>query len=237
MATPTLVQEAKNHGVYSTTPVTVVLPVAATAGNSLTIVVTGAKLLDPNGVAGLAAATAAPVLKDNLGNVFTPATSKVNFDGDLGYWVSLYLYNATGIAGGNRTFTLTDLDANGRPTFDGGLCIEVFEYTGVTTIDTAAVSKYNVATVASANPAVAGTITTTVAGDLIFVAGLMRKSGEFTAPAGFTMLSTGKLVGTPNDYYGIMAGIQSAAGAITPGFVNPSQYEMAVAALALKHSA
>lgn len=199
MATPTLVQKSKNSSVYPSAPMHVTLPAAATAGNCLVIVIEGAKVLDPFSVNAVSSHTADPVVKDNLGNTLTSGLlgKQVDFDGDLGYYSSLYVYYAANVAGGNQTFTLTNLDAAGRPTFNHGINMQVFEFSGVaaTPLDGAASAKV------SSNAPSAGTLTMTASGNLILSVAHVRRASTLTAPAGFTVLDSGRVMGTPGDYY------------------------------------
>lgn len=220
MATPTLVQKGKNAVVYATNALQVALPAAATIHNCLVIAIEAAKITDPFSVAQMAAGadridgstlvTAAPVVKDNLGNTFSAIESLINFDGDLGYYSTVYLYYAANIAGGNQFFYITTADVNGRPTFDHGFSAQVYEFSGVATTPLDGHSS----ALSSANPAVSGSITTTVTGDLVFLVGYARKSGSITVPTGYTLLDTGRVHGTANDYH--------ITGFLTGGVV-PSQ--------------
>ena len=243
MATPTLVQKGKNSVVYATTALTVALPAAATATNALIIAIEAAKITDPFSVAQMAAGadridgatlvTAAPVVKDNLGNTFSPIESLINFDGDLGYYSTVYLYYAANVAGGNQYFYITVADVNGRPTFDHGFNAQVYEFSGVLAV--APLDGHSSA-LSSANPAVTTSFNTAGNGDLIFVVGHERRSSEFALLTGYTLLDTGRVHGTANDYHLTAYDIQAAAGAIAPGFTNPGRYKFGIAALALKHS-
>ena len=207
MATPTLVQKAGNSSVYPAGPIKAVLPVAATAGNCLIIAIQGVKLTDPFSVSQMAAGatridnstlvTPAPVVTDNLSNTFTAIESLVNFNGELSNYCSLYLYYAANIAGGNQTFTVTNVDATGRPTFNSGLSVQVYEFSGVATTPIDGHSSAS----SSANPAVSTSITTSTAADLIFISAFLRKTGELTLPTGYTLLDSNRVAGTGNDYY------------------------------------
>lgn len=221
MATPTLVQKAKNAIVYPTAPVQVVLPAAATAGNCLVIAVEAAKVTDPFTISQMAAGafridgstlvTPAPVVKDNLNNTFTAIESFINFDGDLGYYSTIYLYYAANIAGNNRTFTVTNQDANGRPTFDHGINVQVYEFSGVAAVPL----DGHKSALSAANPAVAGAITMTATGNLIIMLAHSRKTSTALLPAGYTMLDSDRIAGTGNDYFviGYANGVLSSASA------------------------
>ena len=129
----------------------------------------------------------------------------------------------------------------GRAVYNG-LDVVLLDLSGIAT--SAAVDGTAVAAVSAANPANAGSITTTTNGDLIIAIGLQKDSNSFSAPAGWTVAATGKLVGS-EEHYIVMYKIQASSGAITPGFTNPNiataattqqAYETAVLAFALKHS-
>lgn len=173
-------------------------------------------------------------------------SSKWNLDGK---YPSVYIFYALNVAGGTYTVSVNscyqdgttrpaDLAA-GKPIFDGGVDIHVFEFSGIAL---AAATDGSQGQMSAANPAVTPSFTTTTAGDLILTAGFMKSGNAFStyAPAGITagstvMLASGKCV-TSQAHWGIQMQLQTANGAIQPGFTNPLGYEMAVSAVALKHS-
>jgi hypothetical protein len=138
----------------------------------------------------------------------------------------------------------------GKPVY-GGIDVVLLDFSGIAT--SSATDGTPVAGTSVANPATAGspgTITTTSSGDLILAVGLQKDSNEFSAPTGWTVAWSGKLIGS-EEHYVIMYQIQAASGAITPGFTNPvgrtaagsdigpttsAGYETIVLAAALKHS-
>jgi hypothetical protein len=164
-----------------------------------------------------------------------------------GYLPSVFMFYALNVAGGSQTVTVKScyLDgttrptclAAGKPIFDGGLDVHILEFSGIVT---ASASDGSQGQLSAANPAITPSFTTTTAGDMILTAGIMKNNSAFStyAPAGTTgttLLASGKCVGS-QAHWGIQMQLQTSAGAITPGFTNPLQYEMAVMALALKHS-
>jgi hypothetical protein len=223
MAIPTLVQKGKNSVVYATNALQVALPTTATAGNCLVIAIEAAKVTDPFSVTQMAAGadridgstlvTAPPVVKDNLGNTFSIIDSLINFDGDLGYYSTTYLYYAANVAGGNQYFNVTVADVTGRPTFNHGLNAQVYEFSG---ISTSPLDGHN-SQESNANPAVAPSITTTATGDLVFLVGHARKTGSISVPSGFTLLDSGRINGTANDYHvsGFLTGGSIASQTVT----------------------
>lgn len=200
MATPTLVQSSKNSSVYPTSPLNLVLKTGTTAGNALIIAVEGAKTTSPYPLAGLNSATSAPTVKDDKGNTYTAIESQINYDGDLGYFVSVFLYHAINVQAGITTLTVTNADANGRPTYNHGLSAQAYEFSGIAT---AAALDGHASQKTSATTSHSGTITPTAAGDLQFVLGAFRKSSNFFPTTGFTFIDAGRLDGTPNDYWAI----------------------------------
>ena len=233
----TLAQSGKNQNVYSTSPLTANFPSATSAGDTLVVMVTGAKLMDPYAVSGLAAATTAPTISNNGTLATWNHVNEVNFVGDPGYSLSLYLFYAVNVAAGITSVTLTDLDSNGRPVFNGGVNIHAYNFTGtaVAPVDGTSVTVvgYN-----SNGMAQAPAIVTTATNDLIFTAGLMYRSGEFGLINGYTYLHSGNVIGTPNDHFMTAYAVQPTSGGagIKPGFLNPGGYKIGIASLALLHS-
>lgn len=169
-------------------------------------------------------------------------SSKWSLDGK---YPSVYIFYALNVTAGTYTISVNscyqdgttrpqDLAA-GKPIFDGGVDIHVFEFSGVAA---AAATDGSTGQMSAANPAVAPSYTTTTSGDLILTAGLMKSGNAFSTYApvgttGTTMLAAGKCVNS-QAHWAVQMQLQTANGAIAPGFTNPLGYEMAVASVALK---
>jgi hypothetical protein len=208
MAVPTLVSQSKNSSAYPASPVTVSIP-ATSSGSALVIVVMGEKILDPYapGSSAFTTATANPVVKDNLAQTYSTFADKViNFDGDLSYYNSIYVYYAANISANITTITVTNADGNGRPVFNNGMTVCVYNFSGIAA---AATLEGNKNGVSAANPAVLPAMTPLTTGDLVMAVGVMRKAGEFTVQSGYTLLDEGILVGTANDYFGVAYKVQA----------------------------
>lgn len=177
----------------------------------------------------------------SVGN-FTANSSKWSLDG---YYPNIRVFYAMNVAGGQQTVNVNTVFEDGaapqyvagRPIFDGGVDIHVFEFPN--TALTGAADQSN-GQLSSAAVATSGTFTTVGDGDLILSVGLMKSGNAFSTSAaagttGTQMIASGKCVST-QAHWGIQAAIQTTHGAITPGFANPLGYEMAVVSLALKHS-
>jgi len=213
-----------------------------------------------SGPTAQAAATAAR----NSGNDWVTVTGKVQ-NGDVDYtpsgvtdftvsskwdlngkYPSVIAYYATNVSGGTYNLNVNscyqdgtirpgDLAA-GKPYFDGGVDIHVLEFSGLLT---SGIGDQSAGAMTASNPATVS-YTTAASGDLILTGGLMKNGNAFStyAPVGTTgtlMLATGKGVSS-QAHWGIQMQLQTANGAITPGFTNPLGYEMAVVSLALKHA-
>lgn len=116
------------------------------------------------------------------------------------YWTAATVLNDSRFAGGP-----------GKPAF-GGLDVVLLDISGIATA--AATDGTPVAATSAANPAVAGAITTTVFGDLIIAVALQKDSNAFSAPAGWTVAASGKLIGS-EEHYIVMYQIQGASSAAT----------------------
>jgi hypothetical protein len=117
MAVPTLVSQSKNSSAYPASPVTVTIP-ATSSGSALVIVVMGEKILDPYAPGSSALRVQPPTrtVKDNLAQTYSTFADKtINFDGDLSYYNSVYVYYAANISANITTITVTNADGNGRP--------------------------------------------------------------------------------------------------------------------------
>jgi hypothetical protein len=204
----------------------------------------------------------APTITDSNGQTWTFASSGngslINADVDPsvptyssaslwnldGFYPSVFIAWTLNVAAGSTTVRLNSdykdgisgtsgaYLASGKPIFDGGVNFSVFDFSGIAT---SSAGDGGSSAVSTANPAVGGTFTTGSSGDLIISVGIMKSGNAFSVGSGFTELSRGVLVGS-EAHYMIQYQVQTSAGAINPGFVNPLGYEMLVASVALKHS-
>jgi hypothetical protein len=209
MAVPTLVSQSKNSSAYPASPVTVTIPATA-SGSALVIVVMGEKILDPYapGSSAFTSATTAPTVKDNLAQTYSTFADKtVNFDGDLSYYNSVYVYYAANVSANITTITVTNADSNtGRPVYNGGMTVCVYNFSGIAAAGTLEGNKNGTS---AANPAVLAAMTPATTGDLIMAVGVMRKASEFSVQSGYTLLDEGRLEGTANDYFGVAYKVQA----------------------------
>jgi hypothetical protein len=168
-----------------------------------------------------------------------------------GNFPSIYIYYALDVVGGSYNVNVSSCYQNGttrpsqlaagKPIFDGGIDAVVLEFSGILPANaqdgsTAAVT----AAINGAGASVVPSFTTTTAGDMILTVGYMKNGNAFSqyAPAGTTgtTILTRSSIPTSQGHGAVQFQLQTGAGAITPGFLNPLQYEMSIIALALKHS-
>lgn len=164
-----------------------------------------------------------------------------------GYFPSIYVWVAENVTAGTYKINFNscyqsgttrpqDLAA-GKPIFDGGVNAGATVFHGMTAV----AADGHATAVSTANPAVTAPITTTGSGDLVYVVGLQKSANDFglgtdgSLTAGYSTIASGKLVGSQAHFL-VQWGIQTSAGAWTPQFSNPQQYETVLAAIALSHS-
>jgi hypothetical protein len=174
-----------------------------------------------------------------------------------GYYPSLYIWAATGVAAGtyqvnlksmfNNPTSTSDLTAGaqaaGRPIFAGGVNFQVIRFSGVQALNAQDGHSIGNSVAAKSGPPA---FATTQGSELLLSVGLMKSGNVFslghvnqggadTADA-VTMLSQGKLVGSEAHYMVSYATPAASSATTYLYFSNPLGYEMLVGNIALKHS-
>ena len=149
-------QKAKNYTVYPIVPLKVALPAASVANSLLAVLVIGQRTPYNFNEDLLVTETVAPVVTDDVGNVYTQQNQIVDLYTELstsppvvspdasGYFPSVYLFTSPATPGGSpavqpSTIYVTDAGLYGtaqspptlgRPVFDGGITALGFEIAG-----------------------------------------------------------------------------------------------------------
>lgn len=240
-----IVQQAKNTEFYPITTLVATLPVGTTASSFLAVVVEAQKTGYPFNVSNLNANTTLPTITDDKGNTYTLVRSIVNQTQETngvsspdsaGFYPSLYVYISSGaVTAGTRnifvsSFYPDELNASppigGRPVFDGGMAVQVFELAGVTTGVTA--SNYGSANVVALG---SGLITSSGAnGNFVLEAAILVDSATIVPAATATLQDTGNIYGG-SSWFMVQTTSSNTGG--TVGFTNSLQYTGGVIAVVL----
>jgi hypothetical protein len=222
--TPTLVQhvscpDSRNTGnAQSSSPVyTCPLPEPAQAGNTIVV---GVKSYN----------TGSFSVSDDKSNTYGAAKGSV-VDGNSAY---LAIYVSTNVVGGTRTISFNQTSVNADFTE-----VSVSEYYNVTAVDTSHCSGWSSG---SSSTISAGSLTPTVAGDLIWQYAINSGAGG-ASPNAVSSFSAGtspsgiswQLLGTSlHDGDAVQAGVYNSTATITPQFTSGSSEDWSSCAVALK---
>ncbi len=217
---PTLVQHVAGgmDNQFATT-LSVRLPNGAGAGNCLIL---GVRF---NGSGSVSSVT------DDMGNSWQPGPSVLNSSFTPSTRVSLYY--ALNVASGTQKITITfsGLGGGSYPAFPQAVVSEFYNIVSASALDGSS---------SSSNSRTTGSITPTIAGDLVYEwgvdvsatdpnYGIQFNGTSITAGTGFTLLSADLQTGSADQYK-----VQSTTGSITPTFTASGTDTWAAVAMALK---
>jgi hypothetical protein len=251
-----VVQTAKNSSAYQVKPLTVTLPAGTAASSYLVVVVEAQKSGYPYNLGSLGANIPNPIITDDKSNIYTTVDSVVGVTQEVtsgvlspdaaGYFPSAYVY-ITAAATGTQNVSVAAFypdeytspiqpggnlasppNVNGRPVFDGGTNVQVFELAGVTT----GVDKHGHGTYSNVTPIGAGLFTTSAIAGLILEVGLLIDSSTIITDSNSTSQHS-SILGGGSTHFVVQTRITTGATA-NAGFGNALKYSGAVVAVSVK---
>ena len=240
-----IIQKSRNHTFYQEVPLTVTLPSPTTAGSKLIVVVFGGKSAYPFNVKDLITETLNPTVSDDKSDSFTQVTQIVGLSQEAndspptapdvsGYYLNAYVFSATATTGAQVVsvaafypdIVLSPPMVQGRPVFNGGMSVEVFEIGGLISGVTG-----NATYVGEENPLGNNILTPGSANSLVLEAGMLIDSSCIDPDSKATLQYTGRFP-DGSSYYAVQTTQQTSAAA-NAGFGNPVSYGGGVIAVSL----
>jgi len=246
-------QKSKNAVVYQVKPFGVTFASPTLAGSYILVIFEGQKSGFPYPYASLTAATLAPTISDDKSDVFTQVTQIINLSQEVGivyspplaipavvpdaagFFPSAFVFLTAATIGTTAitaaAFCPDEVTSpplvGGRAVYDGGVQMQAYEITGMTTgVDQKGTVSGNSATIG------ASLITPGSANELVVEVLMLMDSSTLSAGTGATLQDVGAFLGGAS-FWAVDTTIQTSAVA-SAGFLNPLRYTGGVIAVSLK---